>query len=274
MYSVYKTEDLFNKLDSCTEKNEKVINFFSTFSYNSIINQNIAKDNSAFVFKNAKNEDLTKSKIIEALNKLHPQTLSKSINMIRSITFKTIDELHELVYQCIQKIKRDNDQMRPLVAALCFEIINTYFITTEGTEIYFRKLLLEEVKREYLLSMNFDNDSWTKDKSEKNMILIGTLFNGKIITSSIMKDIINDFKKNIMYKENSTPEEYEKIEKSLQILSCLISCIVLNDDSKSIYGDLDLYLENIMLLYEKKTFITKKIRLVTKNSIEELRKSF
>ena len=274
MYSVYKTEDLFNKLDSCTEKNEKVINFFSTFSYNSIINQNIAKDNSAFVFKNAKNEDLTKSKIIEALNKLHPQTLSKSINMIRSITFKTIDELHELVYQCIQKIKRDNDQMRPLVAALCFEIINTYFITTEGTEIYFRKLLLEEVKREYLLSMNFDNDSWTKDKSEKNMILIGTLFNGKIITSSIMKDIINDFKKNIMYKENSTPEEYEKIEKSLQILSCLISCIVLNEDSKSIYGDLDLYLENIMLLYEKKTFITKKIRLVTKNSIEELRKSF
>lgn len=272
MYTVYKTDQLFEKLNSVDESNKKVIEFFNIFTYANIINQNIAKDNSAFVFKNAKNEDLTKSKIIESLNKLHPQNLGKSISMIRGIVFKTSEELNELVNQCIQKIKRDNDQIRPLVAALCYEIINTYFLTTEGTEIYFRKLLLEEVKKEYLTSMNFEDDIWTKDKAEKVMILIGTLFNGKIIDKIIMKSIINDFKKNIVYKENGSQDEYEKIEKCIQLLSCLISCIVLNEESKNIYENLDIYLENLMITFEKEKCITKKVRLVCKNSIEELRK--
>ena len=272
MYSVYNYNELINKIDNISEHNADVEKFLKNFSFNNIINQNLAKGNSTYVFKNIINEDTTKSKIIQYLNKLHQQNLSKIIVLIREIVFQTQDELNDLVFQCIQKIKRDNDQIRPLVAALCWELLSTYFISSDGDKIYFRKLLLSEVKKEYTSSINFDNDEWTKDKAEKSMILIGTLFNSKIIDFKIMSSIIADFKKIIEYKENGSQNDYEKVEKALQQLSCLISCIVLNEESIKMYDNIDKFLENQMIIYEEKKCISKKIRLVCKNTISELRK--
>ena len=104
------------------------------------------------------------------------------------------------------------------------------------------------------------------------MILIGTMFNNKIVESKIMNSIINDFRKIIEYKENGTQEHYEKVEKAIQQLSCLISCITLNEESKKIYGNIDEFLEKEIAIYEEKKCISKKIRLVCKNTITELRK--
>jgi hypothetical protein len=272
VYSVYKPEDLITHLNTVSEINKDVSNFFSTFSFSNILNQNIDKGNSAYVFKNAMKEDTTKSKIILALNKLHQQNLTKIISMIREITFQTEDELTELVNQCTQKIKRDNDQIRPLVAALCWELLSTYFLTATGEKIYFRKLLLTAVKNDYIENTKYSDDSWTKERGEKSMVLIGTLFNSKIIEEKVMSSIISDFKNKITYKEGGTQEDYDIVEKSIHQLSCLISTIIKRDDIENIYGNLDEFLEVQMSIYEEKKCVSKKIRLVCKNCIEELRK--
>ena len=274
MYTVYKPPELFNKLNSLDEQNEDVIKFFKNFSFNAIIQQNIAKTNSSFVFKNLIKENTTKSKIIRELNKLNSQNLQKVISTIREIIFQTQDELNDLVNQCIQKIKKDNEQTRPLVAALCNELLSTYFITLDKEKIYFRKLLLNEVKKEYILSIDYSSENWKKDTGERGMILLGTLFNSKIIDNKIMMSIINDFKKKIEYKEDGSQEDYENVEKSLQQLSCLLSCIILNEESNKIYNELSLdkFLEDQMVIYEEKKCISKKIRLVCKTTIQELKK--
>jgi hypothetical protein len=271
-YSVYNPVELVDRFNNLTEQSDEVNKFFTNFKFSTIINQNNIKNNSVNVFKNIIKEDTTKSKIVGLLNKLNQQNISKIITGIREIVFQTEEELYELVTQCMQKIKRDSDQVRPLVAALCWELQTTYFITIEGEKIYFRKLLLSEIKKEYLLSISYDNEDWNKEKGEKIMILIGTMFNNKIIESKIMSSIINDFKNLIKYKEDSSQEYYEKVEKCINQLSCLVSCIINNDEAKKIYDNLDKFLEKENEIYEEKRCIQKKTRLICKNIIYELRK--
>ncbi len=270
-YYVYNTNQLFDVLTNITEPNEDVVNFFKKISFEDINNQQTAKGNSTHVFNKIIKEDTTKAKIIGYLNKLSQHNLSKVVGSIRDIVFQTTEELDELVYQCIQKIKRENELIRPLVAALCWEFLSLYFITSDNNKIYFRKLLLTSVKNEYISSISFDSNEWTKEKADKIMILIGTLYNGKIIDNKIMSSIINDLKKNIAYKDENQ-EYYEKVEKSIQILSCLISSIVLNFDSKEMLGDLDKFLLNQVEIYETKKCIQRKTRLICKNIIYELTK--
>jgi hypothetical protein len=271
-YTVYKPTDLMDCLNSVDDTFEEVNTFYSSFSFSSIVNQNLDKGNSAYVFKSAIKEDSTKSKIITALNKLHQQNLNKVLVMLREIVFQTKDELNELVSQCIQKIKRDNDQIKPLVASLCWDLLSTYFMTETGEKIYFRTLLLTAVKSDYVENSNYLDDNWTREKAEKSMILIGILFNHKIIEGYVMSSIIIDFKNKITFKEDGKQEDYENVEKAIYQLACLISTIIKNDAVKLIYNDLDLFLENQMVIYEEKKCISRKIRLVCKNVIEELRK--
>lgn len=281
MYSVYKITDIINELNKITEKSEEVNNFFKNFNFETIIKDNLAKTNSVYVFKNVIKEDTTKSKITQALNKLHQQNLVKIISMIREITFKNMDELNELVNQCIQKIKRDNEQIRPLVAALCYELLSTFFKSSTGELIYFRKLLLTSVKKDYLESLDFTNDNWTKEKCEKTMILIGTLYNSKILEINIMKQIVNDLKNLIKFKTDENELYYENVEKSIQSMSILVSIINLQEFentnqeiNNNIYYGLDDYLEKEMEQYENEKYrITKKVRLICKNIIQEIRKN-
>ncbi len=272
VYQVYNYEELVKKLDSIQIPNSDVENFMKTFSFNTVTNQNVAKGNSTNLFNKMIRDDTTKSKIIGCLNKLSQHNLNKIVSSIREIVFQTTDELNELVYQCIDKIKKENELIRPLVAALCWEFLSLYFITSDNDKIYFRKLLLTEVKKEYVFSTSYELDGWTKDKADKVMILIGTLYNGKIIEDKIMTSIINDFKKNIQYKENETQEYYEKVEKSIQSLSCLVSTIVLNTESKNMLNGIDVFLQEQVNIYEDKKCISKKVRLVCKNTIFELTK--
>lgn len=271
-YYVYNYNELVEKLDSLDESNVDVENFLKKFSFTEVTNQHIAKGNSTNVFNKIIKEDTTKAKIIGYLNKLSQHNLNKIVSSIREIIFQTTDELNELVYQCILKIKRENELIRPLVAALCWEFLTLYFITSDNDKIYFRKLLLSEVKKEYINSTSYDSDCWTKDKADKVMILIGTLYNGKIIDDKIMSSIINDFKKTIEFKQDGTQEDYEQVEKSVQLLSCLVSSIVLNDDSRKMFDGLEVFLTEQMVIYEEKKCISKKVRLVCKNTIYELTK--
>jgi len=271
-YYVYNPTDLFDKLDLNTDINVDVDSFFKKFSFEEVEKQQTAKGNTTQVFNKIIKEDTTKAKIIGYLNKLNQHNLAKVVSSIRDIVFQTTDELNELVYQCIQKIKRDNDLIRPLVAALCKEFLSLYFITSDNDKIYFRKLLLTEVKKEYVSSIDFDSNEWTKEKSDRVMILISTLFNEKIIEDKIMLSIVNDLKKNITYKPNESQEYYEHVEKSIQLLSCLVSSIVLNSESKLIFEGLDKFLQEQMVIYEEVKCIQKKTRLICKNIVFELDK--
>jgi hypothetical protein len=87
-----------------------------------------------------------------------------------------------------------------------------------------------------------------------------------------MLSIIADLKKNICYKPDKTQEYYEHVEKSIQLLSCLVSSIVLNTESKIIFNGLDTFLEEQMVIYEEVKCIQKKTRLICKNIIFELNK--
>lgn len=272
IYYVYNPSELLQKLDSNNNNNEEVINFFKNFSFEEVANQQVAKGNTSHVFNKIIKEDTIKARIIGYLNKLNPHNLAKIVSSIREIVFQTTEDINELVFQCIHKIKRDNDLIRPIVAALCKELLALYFITSDNDKIYFRKLLLTEVKKEYMSTINFDSNDWSKDKADRVMILISTLFNEKIIENNILLSIITDLKKNIVYKIDETQEYYEHVEKSIQLLSKLVPSIVINNESKKIFDGLNTFLEEQMKIYEEKKCIQKKIRLICKNIIFELNK--
>lgn len=271
-YYVYDPTELFDKLNLNTNINIEVDLFFKNFSFEDVTNQQLAKGNTSQVFNKIIKEDTTKARIIGYLNKLNQHNLAKVVSSIRDIVFQTTDELNELVFQCIQKIKRDNDLIRPLVAALCKEFLSLYFVTSDNDKIYFRKLLLTEVKKEYVSSIYFDSYEWTKEKTDRVMILISTLFNEKIIEDKIMLSIINDLKRKITYKQDESQEYYEHVEKSIQLLNCLVASIVLNPESNTIFAGLDKFLQEQMLIYEEVKCIQKKTRLICKNTIFELEK--
>jgi hypothetical protein len=274
-YKVYNHELLLERVKSNNTMNNEVVSFFNNFTFNNVLNQNAAKGNSTYVFKNAIKEDTTKSKITQALNKLHAQNLTKIVSSIREIVFQNYDELSELVSQCIYKIKRDSEQIRPVVAALCNELQSTYFLTADNEKIYFRRLLLTAVKKDYIESLKYDDDMWSREKSEKSMILIGTLFNTKLIEKKILGSIITDLENLIKYKENEKEEYFNRVEKAIQQLTCLISVILPqnslgNNENKDIYTNLLEFLEENIIIYEDKKCISKKIRIVCKNSITEI----
>ena len=271
-YFVYNSTELFKKLASNINTNDEVETFFKNFSFEDVVNQQTAKGNTSHVFNKIIKEDTTKARIIGYLNKLNQHNLGKVVSSIREIVFQTTDELNELVFQCIQKIKRDNDLIRPVVAALCKEFLAMYFVTSDNDKIYFRKLLLTEVKKEYVSSINFDSNGWTKEKADRIMILISTLFNEKIIEEKIMLSIIADLKKNITYEPDKTQEYYEYVEKTIQLLSCLVSSIALNTEAKQIFEGLDVFLNEQMEIYEEVKCIQKKTRLICKNIVFELNK--
>lgn len=274
-YKAYNHELLLEKVKSYTTMNNEVVSFFNNFTFNNVLNQNAAKGNSTYVFKNAIKEDTTKSKITQALNKLHAQNLTKIVSSIREIVFQNYDELSELVSQCIYKIKRDSEQIRPVVAALCSELQSTYFLTADNEKIYFRRLLLTAVKKDYMDSLKYDDELWSREKSEKSMILVGTLFNTKLIEKKILLSIISDLENLIKYKEEEDQEYFSRVEKAIQQLTCLISVILPqnasgNSENNDIFTSLLEFLEKNIIIYEDKKCISKKIRIVCKNSITEI----
>lgn len=270
-YTMFEPNELLASLDNLTETNPDVVSFFEQFSFDKIINQNMSKSNTGNLFKNVLKEDPTKAKIIGYLNKLKQENLLKTVSGLREIAFQSQEELDDFVFQCVQKIKKENESNRPIVAMLCKELLDFYFIGESNNKIYFRRLLLSCVKKEYQHSISFDSDTWTSSKAEKVMILIGTLHNsGQIIDNNIINGIIEDLKKNIMFEENKTYESNDKTEKSIHLLSYLVSTIIPNETSMDMFLNLKAFLTEQLAIYERTKTISKKIRLVCNNIITHL----
>ena len=79
----------------------------------------------------------------------------------------------------------------------------------------------------------------------------------------------------IKYKECDEQEYFGKVEKAIQQLTCLISVILPqnsqgNNENNDIFTNLLEFLEKNIIIYEDKKCISKKIRIVCKNSISEI----
>ena len=79
----------------------------------------------------------------------------------------------------------------------------------------------------------------------------------------------------IKYKECDEQEYFGKVEKAIQQLTCLISVILPqnslgNSENNDIFINLLEFLDKNILTYEEKKCISKKIRIVCKNSITEI----
>ena len=263
-YNVDTNEDLGD---------ENTINFFKTFSYSTIINQNIIKQNTINVFNDANNENTFKSTVIALLNKLNAKNISKIIHMLREINFKTVQDLHELVNQCINKIKRDSEQTKPITAMLCYELRTLFFKTELDENVYFKNILLSKIKEEYLLSIDFENNNWNKENSEKTTILIGVLFNNKIVTEQIIAEIINDYKNKIIFKENQTTEYYLIKENIFSQLFTLLSSIIFNEETMALFNDVEQFINDEIAKYKENQCISKKIQLICKNLFTDIIKN-
>jgi hypothetical protein len=136
-------------------------------------------------------------------------------------------------------------------------------------------LLLTAVKNDYVESLKYDDELWSREKSEKSMILVGTLFNTKLIEKKILVSIINDLEILIKYKEDEDQEYYSRVEKAIQQLTCLISVIlpqnsIGNSENNDLFQNLLEFLEKNIIIYEEKKCISKKLRIICKNSITEI----
>ena len=117
--------------------------------------------------------------------------------------------------------------------------------------------------------MNFVSPDWDKDKAEKNMILLGTLINSKIIEREISEKTIEDFKKRIAFIENQEQKYYEEVEKSMQLLSVLISTIV-EKDAREEFIKAKVFIDKELCKYEDNKCIARKTRIFFKDALSKL----
>jgi hypothetical protein len=268
-YIVYKYEHLEKLVNDDNEIHYEICNFFNEFNDNKVTDISKLKNNSQFVFINEINKNETKSSIIQLLNKLNKSNLQKIYISIREIPFSSNDEINELIKQCIIKIKQESNINRPLVGNLCKELSSTFFIDKNGQKIHFAVLMLKKTFEEYKNAMNFESSEWEKEKAEKSMILLGTLINSKIIETEILEKIIEDFKKRIVFIENQEQTFYEEVEKSMQLLSILISTII-DKDSKDVFINAKIFIDKELDKYENNKCITRKTRIFFKDALSKL----
>jgi hypothetical protein len=271
MVSVYNSEDLNNELSVITDKDENVINFYKNFVFESGRDSSL---NSTQLFKDS-GEESNSSKIIQLLNKIQNKNINKTISSIRDIHFKSVKELQDLVNQCIQKIKRENEQIKPLVGTLCYELLSIYCIDTiDNSKVYFRKLLLTSIKNEYFKNINYSNEQWHKDHGIKSMTLIGTLYNCDVVANELLLSIFDDFKKCIIYNENKNELDFNATEKSIQLLVHLSSTLIMNDNIKEKCEEMNNFIKEHKIIYDENKKISKKSRLEMCSCIDAFEKLF
>ena len=152
---VYIIEDLIQNLDEVKTVNMEVDSFFETFTFEQVTNRKNEKNNSVNIFKNNISENEIKSSIIKILNKLNQNNIEKSATDIKNIDFSTYDDYKELVFQCINKIKNTNEQMRYYVGSLCSHL-HYLFNNSDKKKVNFEELLLSTTRVEYIEFIKFD----------------------------------------------------------------------------------------------------------------------
>ena len=274
MVSVYNSEDLIQELSNINDVNDDVIKFYKNFSFENIVKENNNYINSSLIFKDSSPEESNNIKVIQLLNKVHNKNINKTITSIKEIHFKTLDELQNLVNQCVQKIKRENEQIKPLIGMLCSEILSVYYLDTNNNnnKIYFKPLILTNVKKDYFDSIDYCNNKWSKENCIKTMTVIGTLYNSGVVPNVILESILNDFKKSIEFNETNDKNNYVNIEKSIQLLFNLSNTLAKNDEINEEYENMESFINEQIKIYSANKKICKKSLLELYSCVDAFKK--
>lgn len=267
-HTIYNNGELYNTVYSVQDNHQDVINFFKTFTFNSVIEAEIAESNSSAVFKNIFKNNKIKALINQNLNKINSGNITQIVLNIKEIKFESKEELDFLISNCINKIKKDNDQVRPLISQLCYELLSSKFYI-DNIKYTFKKLLIENVKLEYDNSIDYTNMKWNKDTSSEVMILIGSLYNCKVIDNEIMNTIIDDFKNSITYINDE--QNFDSVQNAVNLFYRLISCIIVKkNENMNLFVNINNYVKSQLHIYKDNEKISKKSIIIFKNIIADL----
>lgn len=224
--TVYNVDQLNNLLNQKKYVDESTKDFFENFNENIILRINSERENTQNVLMDEFNENDIKRKITQLLNRMSPSDINKTYNEIKKITITSEEEILTLINSLIYKIKTDTDNMKPCVAELCKKLCADYF-KSDKEDIKFHQLFLKKIYEEYKKAMNYNNYDYEtqKDKAKEVIVLLGTLINSKVIETSLIKSIANDFEKRVKFNGDEDNEKFKYIEISINLLHVLVTCI-------------------------------------------------
>jgi hypothetical protein len=263
-YIVYKFEELEKVINDDKDTDVNTVNFFKTFTEEKITNLNRQKENTQILLTNEIDQDVTRTKIIQSLNKLNNSNMKKIYSQIKEIVFSTDEELMMLVKHCLTKIKEESEIMKPEFGNLCKELTSLYFKDKNNEKIHLPVLMLNSVFEQYSSAMTFDSEKWDKDNAKKTMILVGTLINSKVIESDIITNIVKDFKNRVSFFDESIADKnISEVEDSIELLSTLIA-LISDHEAKEKFAQINDFLKSELKKHEENKASKNKISIRSK----------
>lgn len=211
------------------------------------------------------NKDI-KTNIIQLLNKLNEKTLKETIKRCKMLEFHEFAELEFFIVQCINKIKRENGQIKIIYARLCWELQQCVY-TIHSEKHKFRDILFKKVREDFKTSLMITTQDWNKKDAEQTMILFGILYSQQIMPSAIIENLIQQLEEHIVVHEKVENYNVDNCEKALFMLTQLVGNI--NDFSDVIFKNFeDFIVEQI----EKHRSSQQIIRISMQNILEQIKK--
>ena len=257
MSITYEQSSLNNILNSIIDLDTTVENYLNSYDLKDIIIQKKELDNTNI------DNNIFKSLIIEELNKLNSLNLMEIVSKIKSIKITKYEELEELITQIISKICRDVDKNKLIVGLLCFELQNTIYNLNE--KYIFKNILLQKIKKEYLIIMDFDNIDYSFEYNKKISNVIYILYQSNIINNDILIEIFNDY-----VKIFTICDDIVKTEKCIIQFCHFINYFKMTEELLLISNNIDVIMKTQLDIFNKNKIISKKVRITMETTIEKL----
>jgi dGTP triphosphohydrolase len=263
--NIYYFNELYDILSKNEDIDDIVDNNLRQYNGETVSKNNMKKQTTNKVLDNIAKENVIKTKITQILNKLHSGNIPNVIKQLKDINYRTVEDLTELSNQMMNKIKRDNEQVKQIVGDIVYELLSIN-VVENNVKSYLNKIFMSICRREYVeVIENMGRDEYNRDRSEKIINMLVVLFNSNVIDGDIMLKIIEDVSK-YMESENNV-----YVERSIQIFNIIFTTLIMNTDNKKMIVGFDKYFEENIRRLEREKRIGKMIVIMGENIIEKLR---
>ncbi len=263
--NIYYFNELYDILSKNEDIDDIVDNNLRQYNGETVSKNNMKKQTTNKVLDNIAKENVIKTKITQILNKLHSGNIPNVIKQLKDINYRTVEDLTELSNQMMNKIKRDNEQVKQIVGDIVYELLSIN-VVENNVKSYLNKIFMSICRREYVeVIENMGRDEYNRDRSEKIINMLVVLFNSNVIDGDIMLKIIEDVSK-YMESENNV-----YVERSIQMFNIIFTTLIMNTDNKKMIVGFDKYFEENIRRLEREKRIGKMIVIMGENIIEKLR---
>lgn len=257
METLYDSVELYEKLSKITDIDKDTAEYLNKSSYDDILNLKKINVNTGKLFDNYKKENLVKSQITEAFNKLTVENKDIVVDILSKLNYENEENYDAFIEKAITLLSNDYPELRKR-GCLLASSMRDHKININGNEYSFSTKILSKVKK------NFDNMQFVDicvDKNKKIMISIANLNNEKLLNNKILDEIIKKFKSFIV---DATINE--NIENALLTLCNLICNINIDEDKKSlIHGTVKFIREKLEYNSSMKGAIKIKCEIIIEN---------